>query len=145
MNIPSSSPLQADERFEPYIRAALGRKSEALVAMDVHALTAFADLFLICSGRSTRQVKAIGDYIIREMKRQGVRPLSVEGLDDGIWVLLDYDDVIIHIFFDETRRMYDLESLWADAPRYDTTHIAPPAGPDMDTYSFDDDEELTDD
>ena len=71
----------------------------------------------ICSGRSSRQVSAIADHIKVEMKKQGVRPISVDGIDEGKWALLDYGDVIIHVFYEDTRSFYDLEGLWADARR----------------------------
>ena len=108
--------------LEPYFTAVLGRKAAKVVALDVHALTSIADAFIICSGRSNRQVSAIAEHIERELKKQKIRPLSVEGAQEGQWVLMDYGNVIIHVFYDSVREFYDLEGLWSDARR-----IAPPA------------------
>ena len=103
-----------------YVKAALGKKAMNLVALDVHNLTSFADVFIICSGRSNRQVNAIAEHIQVDLKKRNIKPLSVEGLGDGQWVLLDYGHVIIHIFYDPVREFYDLEGLWMDAERIET-------------------------
>jgi len=103
-----------------YVKAALGKKAMNLVALDVHDLTSFADVFIICSGRSNRQVKAIAEHIQVDLKKHKIKPLSVEGVGDGHWVLLDYGHVIIHIFYDPVREFYDLEGLWTDARRIQT-------------------------
>lgn len=100
-----------------YIKAAKGRKAHGLVALDVSGLTSIADAFIICSGKSNRQVTAIAEYIQMELKKSGKRPLSVEGVKDGQWALLDFGDVIIHVFYDAVRSFYDLEGLWIDAGR----------------------------
>ncbi|MDD2390738.1 MAG: ribosome silencing factor [Desulfobacterales bacterium] len=102
---------------EPFVRAARGRKALQLVALDVHALTSVADAFVICSGRSNRQVSAIAEHIVRDLKTQGIRPLSVDGLKEGHWVLIDYGYIIVHVFYEPVRQFYDLESLWSDAGR----------------------------
>jgi ribosome-associated protein len=85
------------------------------VVLDVRGLTSIADAFVICSGRSNRQVSAIADHIERFLKQKGLHPLGVEGKNEGHWVLMDYGDVIIHVFYSETRAFYDLEGLWVDA------------------------------
>ena len=100
-----------------YIQAALGRKAKEMTLMDVSQLTSVADVFLICSGKSNRQVSAIADHIVTELKAQGIKPLSVEGMREGLWVLLDYGHIIIHVFYEPVRVVYDLEGLWADAGR----------------------------
>jgi ribosome-associated protein len=100
-----------------YIQAALGRKAKELTLMDVSQLTSVADVFLICSGKSNRQVSAIADHIVTELKAQGIKPLSVEGMREGLWVLLDYGHIVIHVFYEPVRGVYDLEGLWADAGR----------------------------
>jgi len=114
-----TSALEMD--VAPYVTAAAARKAEDMVVLDVRGMTSVADAFIICSGRSNRQVSALADYIRRHLKDQGIRPLSVEGNADGHWVLMDYGHVVIHVFFDPTRRFYDLEGLWADAPRLKPT------------------------
>jgi len=108
------------EALEVYVRAVTGKKAENLVVLDVRELTSVADAFIICSGRSNRQVQAIAEYIQSDLKKQHKKPLSVEGLNEGHWALLDYGDVIIHIFYEPVRLFYDLEGLWMDARRIRT-------------------------
>lgn len=107
----------ADISLDHYVEAALGKKSFGVVVLDVSPLTSIADTFIICSGRSNRQVTAIAEHIQMELKQAGKRPLGVDGLKEGHWVVLDYGDVVIHVFYDSVRRFYDLEGLWADATR----------------------------
>lgn len=106
-----------DPSLDTYLRAALLKKAERPVVLDVRALTSIADGFVICSGRSSRQVTAIGETIVTTLKKSKIVPLSVEGLKDGHWVLLDYGHIIIHVFYEPVRAFYDLESLWIDAQR----------------------------
>ena len=112
-----------DHELDLYIKAALGKKAMNLVALDVHDLTSFADIFIICSGRSNRQVNAIAEHIQIELKKHKIKPLSVEGVGDGHWVLLDYGHVIIHVFYEPIREFYDLEGLWLDAKRIETPSL----------------------
>jgi ribosome-associated protein len=112
--------LDSEVSLKKYIQAVLGKKAEYLVILDVAELSSIADYFIICSGRSSRQVKAIADHVLLELKKQGLRPLSVEGEKEGHWVVLDFGDVVIHLFYEPVRSFYDLESLWADAPRIST-------------------------
>jgi ribosome-associated protein len=109
-----------DHELDLYIKAALGKKAMNLVALDVHELTSFADIFIICSGRSNRQVNAIAEHIQIDLKKHKIKPLSVEGVGDGHWVLLDYGHIIIHVFYEPIREFYDLEGLWLDAKRIET-------------------------
>ena len=106
-----------DARLDLFIQAVLGKKTDAVVALDVRGLTSIADTFIICSGRSNRQVSAIAEHVERFLKDNGIRPLSVDGRKEGHWVLMDYGDVIVHVFYEETRNFYDLEGLWVDAKR----------------------------
>lgn len=106
--------------LDVYVRAVTGKKAENLVVLDVRELTSVADAFIICSGRSNRQVQAIAEHIQSELKKQHKRPLSVEGLNEGHWALIDYGDVIIHVFYEPVRLFYDLEGLWMDARRVKT-------------------------
>lgn len=101
------------------VEAALERKAERPVVLAMRDLTSYADVFVILTGRSDRQVRAIAQSIIETLKAQGDPPLGVEGLDDGNWVLIDCNDAIVHVFDPETRVQYDLERLWRDAPRID--------------------------
>jgi len=112
-----------DPSLDLYVKAALGRKALGLVVLDVRELTSVADAFIICSGRSNRQVTAIAEFIITELKKAGIKPLSVEGKKEGHWVLLDYGHVIIHVFYESMRNFYDLEGLWVDAKRIKTKSL----------------------
>ncbi len=86
-------------------------------------LCSFADYFIICSGGSKRQVSALAEHLQEELAKIKIKPLGVEGLQEGLWVLMDYNTLVVHIFFQELREFYDLEGLWADALK---TDIAPP-------------------
>ena len=88
-----------------------------VVVLDVRGLASFADCFVICSGRSHRQVTAMAEFIQQDLKAKGIKSLGIEGLRDGHWVLMDYGDVIIHVFYEPVRTFYDLEGLWSDAKR----------------------------
>jgi ribosome-associated protein len=83
----------------------------------LQGITTIADYFIICSGESTKQVKAITEHIEEKFSLQDIKPLGIEGLRYSHWVLMDYGDVIIHIFEEETRAYYELEKLWIDAKR----------------------------
>jgi ribosome-associated protein len=102
---------------DPYVDAVLNRKALDVVVLDLRGLTSFADMFIICSGRSHRQVSAIAESVEQELKARGIKALGVEGLREGHWVLMDYGDVVIHIFYEPIRIFYDLEGLWSDAKR----------------------------
>ena len=97
-------------------RFALDRKAYDLVLLDVSAVTSIADYFIICSGRSDRQVQSIAQGIEENLKKEGVLPISVEGLTWGQWVLMDFSDVIVHVFYQPVREFYDLDGLWSHAP-----------------------------
>ena len=109
--------------LDPYIKAASAKKALNLVVLDVAELTSIADVFIICSGRSNRQVKAIADSIVVNLKKHKIKPLSVEGTREGHWVLLDYGHVIIHVFYEPVREFFDLEGLWVDARRITTPRM----------------------
>jgi ribosome-associated protein len=108
---------EKDLSLTPYLEAVLAKKAREPVVLDVRGLTSIADAFIVCSGRSNRQVMAIAEHIQVELKQQGIRPLSVEGSKEGHWTILDYGDVVIHVFFESVRDFYDLEGLWIDARR----------------------------
>jgi len=97
--------------------AALAKKAEDVVILDVRGLTSYADYFVLATGTSDRQVMAIADSIQEEMRKAGHRELGIEGYELGEWVLLDFGDVVAHVFDEEIRRLYDIEGLWAEAPR----------------------------
>jgi ribosome-associated protein len=106
--------------LDRYIEAASEKKALNLIVLDVRDLTSIADVFIICSGRSNRQVNAIADTIVAKLKKHKIKPLSVEGTGQGHWVLLDYGHVIIHVFYEPVREFFDLEGLWSDAKRITT-------------------------
>lgn len=129
---------KTDAALDVYIKAALGRKAYDMVVLDVHDLTSVADTFIICSGRSNRQVTAIAEFIETELKKEGIRPLHTEGKKDGLWALLDYGHVVYHVFYEPVRQFYDLEGLWTDAERIETDEMrasekmpGPPSGMDI--------------
>ncbi len=98
------------------INAVLQKKAKNIVVLNIKELSSFTDYMLICSGATDRQVKAVSDAIQEYLKKEGIRPLGIEGASSAEWILLDYDDVVISVFQEETRSFYGLENLW-DAPR----------------------------
>lgn len=109
-----------EAELDIYVQAALGKKARNPVLLDVRHLTSLADAFLICHGTSNRQVTAIAEHIQRILRKQGIKALSVDGLKEGHWVLMDYGHVVIHVFFESVRSFYNLEGLWSDARRIRT-------------------------
>lgn len=96
--------------------AALDKKARDLVILRVKEISSFTDYFIICSGNSDRQVQAISESVEGVLKKNGVLPLGIEGARTGQWVLMDYGDVVVHIFYEPVREFYDIERLWSDAP-----------------------------
>jgi ribosome-associated protein len=131
--------LPSDPSLDLFIQAAQGKKALDIVVMDLRGMTAITDYFIICSGRSSRQVMAIADHIQKEMRDNRIRPLGVEGVGSGHWILLDYDHVVIHVFYDPIRRFYNLEGLWSDVPRIQV------ASPQIETDDFFEGDETDDD
>jgi ribosome-associated protein len=95
----------------------LERKASDPVLFKVAPLTSITDYFLIASGKSSRQVQAIAQHLQKRMKEEGFITFGIEGEKDGHWILLDYNDVVIHLFYQPIREFYDLEGLWIEAPR----------------------------
>ena len=100
-------------------KTALDTKAEDLIVLDVSEMSVFADYFVIMSGRSTRHVQGLASAIEKKLSKKRLKDTNTEGLKDGHWVLLDFVDVIVHIFYKETRQHYNLEGLWHEAPRID--------------------------
>jgi ribosome-associated protein len=90
---------------------------EEVKILDLRGLTSMTDFFVIATADSERKSKASAEHIVEELKKDGERPLHIEGLDTMHWILLDYVDVVVHVFMPDERRFYDLESLWSDAPQ----------------------------
>lgn len=98
-------------------RFALEKKACDLIVLDVHEHTSIADYFIVCSGRSDRQVQSIAQGVEEDCAEEGVQPFAVEGTQRGHWILMDFSDVIVHIFYEPVRAFYDLDGLWGHAPR----------------------------
>ena len=112
-------------------KLALEKMAEKVVILNIAKLSSIADYLLICSAASERQVHAVAAAIEDELKKKGVRPIGTEGAREGRWALVDYGDVIAHIFFEPVREFYDLEGLWAEAPSTEVkdTHKTAPKKP----------------
>src|SRR5262245_31084230 len=109
----------AEEKAALVSRIAIDRKALDIVGLDMRDISSITDYFLLCSGGSDRQVRAIADAIDETLGASGVALLGMEGYREGHWILMDFGDVIVHVFSPETREYYDLERLWANAPRID--------------------------
>ena len=103
------------------------RKAQGVTVLDVHELTDVTDVMVIASGRSSRHVKATAEHVIEQTKAAGCRPLGVEGLREGEWVLVDLSDVVLHVMTPETRETYQLEKLWGGAGRGQPSLTSEPA------------------
>jgi ribosome-associated protein len=122
----SSAATSVADRYEPAVsddmlvaaRAADSKSGEDTIILAVGEMLGITDAFVITSGRNPRQVRTIADEVELQVKEAGgSAPLRVEGLDDARWILMDYGDYLVHVFLDEAREFYDLEHLWAAAPR----------------------------
>ncbi|WP_080805894.1 ribosome silencing factor [Desulfamplus magnetovallimortis] len=111
-------------RLSPFIREIAKRKALNITAIDVRELTSYADVIVVVTASSQRQAASIAEHLYTEMKKTGNMPLGVEGLKEGNWALLDFGDIIIHIFNKETCDFYNIEGLWSDAPRLELLDIA---------------------
>lgn len=99
------------------VQAAVSKKAEDAVVLEIGEVSSMADYFVLVSGTSSRQTQAIANGVQDALRAEGLRPLGVEGLQQGDWILLDYGDLVVHVFSAEKRRFYDLERLWKTAPR----------------------------
>ncbi|HEY7213627.1 MAG TPA: ribosome silencing factor [Thermoanaerobaculia bacterium] len=104
------------QRVREAVAAAEDRKAVDLKVLHLQKISDFTDYFVICGGTSERQVQAIADAVQEKLREHRVRPLHVEGYNRAQWVLLDYGDLVVHVFQEEPRRHYALERLWGDAP-----------------------------
>tara|TARA_Y100001968_G_scaffold263716_1_gene252362 strand:+ start:338 stop:712 length:375 start_codon:yes stop_codon:yes gene_type:complete len=107
------------EEIHRAVDLALERKASDVVVLDLRGISTATDYFVIASGTSDVQVKAIADHVRDELKKDSVRPEHLEGLRGGRWVLMDYVDFVVHVFHPQAREFYQLEWLWGDAPRWD--------------------------
>lgn len=107
--------MTASELAHRVVEIAADKKASDIVLMDIQPVSNVADYFVICSGDSERQIKAIIDAITESLRKEGVRPLHSEGTGKSGWVLIDYADVVVHVFSPDTRDFYRLEKVWSDA------------------------------
>ena len=115
----SASPPTGQDLLRLAAEAALGKKARNFVALDLRELDGVCDYFLICSGSNDVQVKAIAESVEEKLRERGARPWHIEGLQGRRWVLLDYVEVVVHVFHDKTREYYMLDRLWGDARSVD--------------------------
>ncbi|MBU0463725.1 MAG: ribosome silencing factor [Proteobacteria bacterium] len=111
------------EDLKKYLIPAFERKAKSIIAIDVKKFTSYTDTLVIIEGSSQRQVTAIAGHLIKSLKGQKIKTIGVEGVKEGDWALLDYGEVIIHVFESEKKSFYDIEGLWADAPRIDLSEF----------------------
>jgi len=113
----SQPALETESAVMIAARAATDKKATDLVVLDLREIASFTEYFLISTGASTRQVQAISNSVEEALLKNAKRPLHIEGYSSAEWILLDYGDLIVHVFSQTSRRFYDLERLWRDAPR----------------------------
>lgn len=116
MSLVTEAASDTSTRVKNAVAAALDKKAENVRVLCLRPVSDFADYFLICTGTNDRQVQAIADAVQDALRAEGVRPLHVEGERVGAWVLVDYGDLVVHVFQPEPRGFYGLERLWSDAP-----------------------------
>lgn len=109
--------MESLEKARICARLADGKKALDIVLLELKGISVLTDYFIICTGTSSRHVQAIASNVEYEMKQLGETPLGIEGLNEGRWVLLDYNDVIVHVMQEHERGFYDLEKLWSECQR----------------------------
>ena len=110
-----------DERIRRALDAAAEKKALDLTILDLRSIASFTDFFVLATGTNRRQVQAISDEVVEQLKRAGNRAARVEGYQTAEWILIDYGDFIVHVFDEKARRFYDLERLWREARRIDVS------------------------
>lgn len=121
--------LQGKKTATTIAKAATEKSAARVTVLDVTGLVGYTDFVVICQAQSDRQCRAIADHVIATMKAAGQRPFVTEGYDAGQWVLVDFSDVIVHIFLPDVRDFYDLDGLWVDAPKVAGWEEAPEERP----------------
>lgn len=115
--------MESEKLMALIAQCADNKKAEDIKVLDIRDLTAMADYFVICHGNSNTQMRAIADEIEDKLKENGLFPGGREGMDSAYWILMDYSDVIVHIFNKESRDFYGIEHLWADAKTVNTDEL----------------------
>ena len=111
--------MDIDNQLTEAIEAALDKKAQDAIVIDLAGICSFTDYFIICTGTSSRHNQSIADGIQERMRKNGVRPLHIEGFSEGEWILMDFSDFVVHIFSARAREFYDLERLWRAGKRHD--------------------------
>lgn len=131
-----SQTADLDPTLETYLTPAFERKATSITAIDVRNLTSYADSIVIIEGSSNRQVSSIAEHIIKQLKSKNIQPIGFEGIKEGEWALLDYGDIILHVFESEAKDFFNLAGLWDDAPRIDLSKLEDKYGMEVDTDEF---------
>lgn len=113
------------EKVKLALKTALDKKAEEPVVIDLRGFSSLADFFLILTASSDTHARTVADEIRRRFKERGILPVSLEGYDNANWILIDFGDLIVHIFKPEFRELYNLESLWLDAPKLEAAQVLP--------------------
>jgi ribosome-associated protein len=115
------NPADFDDRVRTALHAAADKKGIDLTVLDLRGVVTFTDFFIIATGANKRQMQAVADEVVEQLKRRGTPAARVEGYQAAEWILVDYGDFIVHVFDEKARRFYDLEYLWREAKRLDVT------------------------
>ena len=115
--------MESKKIMETVVKCMDSKKALDIKVLDISNLTTMADYFVICQGNSGTQMKAIADEVEEKLSLEGINPLGREGMATAYWILLDYSEVIVHIFSNESRDFYSIENLWADAENVDISDI----------------------
>ncbi len=118
--------IESTDLAKAAAEAAAARKAEDIVVLDMRGISSYCDAFVVCNGSNRRQVRAIAEGVVDDLKALGARTTGLEGMDASRWVLIDLGDVIVHVFDGPMRGFYDLESLWSDARRIDIPGVTAP-------------------
>ena len=113
--------------WEAAVQAAQSRKAEDILVLDIQAVSSLTDKFVLCTGANPKQVQAISGAIEEDLRAQGARPLGIEGYANTEWILMDYGDLVVHIFSPAAREYYALDRLWRGAPRVEVPEVIPEA------------------
>ena len=115
--------MESKQLMETVVKCMDSKKAIDIKALDISKITTMADYFVICQGGSSTQIKAIADEIEEKLSENGVKPFGREGMNTAYWILMDYSDVIVHIFSGESRSFYSIENLWSDAEIVDISSL----------------------
>lgn len=115
--------LTSKELLSKAAKVLNGRKAEDISAIDIGGVSILADYFLLASGGSSTQVKSLAEELEFKLSQEGIEPLRVEGSQSGTWIIVDYGQIVVHVFHRETREFYNLERLWADGRKMELSEI----------------------